>query len=77
MPDDRKLINAFNRTNDHAPANTASYTLLNVMIGAIVARIYYKILTIEDIFLIGCTAICSLSLYVTVGKPFLSFSMVK
>jgi hypothetical protein len=43
------------------------------MIGAIVARIYYKILTIEDIFLIGCTAICSLSLYVTVGKPVLFF----
>jgi len=36
------------------------------MIGAIVARIYYKILTIEHVFMIGCTAIYSLSLYVIV-----------
>ena len=43
------------------------------MIGAIVARIYYKILTIENISLIGRAAICSLSLYVTVGKPVLFF----
>jgi len=37
------------------------------MIEAIVARIYYKILTIENIFLIGRAAICSLFLYVIVG----------
>jgi hypothetical protein len=36
------------------------------MIGAIVARIYYKILTIDHVFMIGCAAIYSLSLYVIV-----------
>jgi len=37
------------------------------MIESIVARIYYKILTIENIFFIKHAAICSLFLYVIVG----------
>ena len=37
------------------------------MIEAIVARIYYKILTIEHVFSIGHAAICRLFLYVIVG----------
>ena len=43
------------------------------MIGAIVARFYYKILTIEHVFMIGCVAIYSFSLYVTVDMPVFHF----
>ena len=43
------------------------------MIGAIVARIYYKILTIDHVFMIECAAIYSLSLYVTVDRSVFLF----
>jgi len=68
-----------NWTNDHAPATTASFTLqhiTNVMIDAIVTRIYYKILTIEHIFTVAYAANCSLSSYVVVGQLFLEFRPV-
>ena len=44
-----------------------------VMIGAIVARIYYKILTIDHVFMIGCAAIYSLCLYVIVDRSVFLF----
>ena len=43
------------------------------MIGAIVARFYYKILTIDHVFMIGCAAIYSLSLYVIVDRSVFHF----
>jgi len=47
------------------------------MIDAIVARIYYKILTIDDISKIECTAICSLLLYVIVEPSVFHFQHPK
>jgi len=40
------------------------------MIVGIVARFYYKILTIDKIYWIGCRAFCSNSVYVIVGWSF-------